>query len=121
MPTEMTQLVVAMKNSASRRAPSGTMLQPSVARAASANSAPIPAPAIARRWRGSVESRALSSARVPPYDPAEHERFVDRTIAQCSRAWFGRVAPVADASPVFICGMFRSGTTLIAAGGYLVL
>ena len=58
-------------------------------------------------------ANALSSARVPPYDPAAHERFIDAIIAQCSRRWFERVAPVADASPVFICGMFRSGTTLI--------
>ena len=64
-------------------------------------------------FRHYAAANALSSARVPRYEPAAHERFTDAIIAQCSREWFERVAPVSDAGPVFICGMFRSGTTLI--------
>lgn len=67
----------------------------------------------ARAFRHYAAANALSAARVPRYDPAAHERFVDAIIAQCSPAWFAGVAPASDASPVFICGMFRSGTTLI--------
>ena len=67
----------------------------------------------ARAFRHFDAANALSRSRVPPYDPAAQERLIDAIIAQCSRGWFERVAPVADASPVFICGMFRSGTTLI--------
>lgn len=67
----------------------------------------------ARAFRHYAAANGLSRSRVPPYDPAAQERLIDAIIAQCSREWFERVAPVADASPVFICGMFRSGTTLI--------
>lgn len=45
------------------------------------------------------------------YDAAAHERYINRLI-QCFRS-----PPAADASglqsPVFICGMFRSGSTLV--------
>lgn len=67
----------------------------------------------ARAFRHYDAANGLSRSRVPPYDPAAQERFIDAIIAQCSRRWFAGVAPVAEASPVFICGMFRSGTTLI--------
>ena len=45
------------------------------------------------------------------YDRAAHERFVDRLIA----AFPSPTAPgprEADEAPIFICGMFRSGSTL---------
>lgn len=29
-----------------------------------------------------------------------------------SREWFDEIEPISDASPIFICGMFRSGSTL---------
>jgi len=67
----------------------------------------------ARAFRHYEAANALSRTRVAPYDPAAQERFVDAIIAHCSRAWFESVAPVSDASPVFICGMFRSGSTLV--------
>ena len=51
-------------------------------------------------------SRESSGAR---YDRAEQERFVDRLIAA-----FPAPAAGAESSPsVFICGMFRSGSTLV--------
>ncbi|TMM49874.1 tetratricopeptide repeat-containing sulfotransferase family protein [Qipengyuania marisflavi] len=63
------------------------------------------------------------------YDPAAQERFVDRVIAV-----FGTAHPAAPddtAAPIFICGMFRSGSTLaervlaahsaVSAGGELEL
>ena len=45
------------------------------------------------------------------YDRAAHERFIDSLIA----AFPEPAAPVADAGapPVFICGLFRSGSTLV--------
>ncbi len=60
-----------------------------------------------------------SGASLPPdaprYDRGEYERFVDRLIAV-----FNAVEPVTAPAvpatgprPVFICGMFRSGSTLI--------
>ena len=45
------------------------------------------------------------------YDRAAHERYIDSLIA----AFPGPAAPVADAGtgPIFICGLFRSGSTLV--------
>jgi tetratricopeptide (TPR) repeat protein len=58
-------------------------------------------------------SRASAGTQGPRYDPAAHERFVDALI----RAFPGAPAPIdgppGPKPPVFICGMFRSGSTLI--------
>ncbi|MDI1325775.1 MAG: sulfotransferase [Brevundimonas sp.] len=45
------------------------------------------------------------------YDRAAHERFVDRLIAAFPEP--ATPAPASDRVPVFICGMFRSGSTLV--------
>jgi tetratricopeptide (TPR) repeat protein len=45
------------------------------------------------------------------YDRAGHERFVDRLIATFDRAALPSEAQ--GPSPIFICGMFRSGSTLV--------
>jgi tetratricopeptide (TPR) repeat protein len=57
-------------------------------------------------------SRVSAGPQPVRYDRAAHTRFVDRLIAFFDQP----VAPDAAAqprSPVFICGMFRSGSTLI--------
>jgi hypothetical protein len=59
-------------------------------------------------------ANAASRAADPggaPYDRAGHERFIDSLIA----AFPEPAAPVADGSegPIFICGLFRSGSTLV--------
>lgn len=59
-------------------------------------------------------ANAASRAADPdgaPYDRAAHERVVDSLIA----AFPEPAAPVADAdgAPIFICGLFRSGSTLV--------
>ena len=51
-------------------------------------------------------SRTASGAR---YDRAEQERFVERLIETFSRPAIG----TQDSPSVFICGMFRSGSTLV--------
>ena len=51
-------------------------------------------------------SRTASGAR---YDRAEHERFVERLIETFSTPATG----IKDSPSVFICGMFRSGSTLV--------
>ena len=51
-------------------------------------------------------SRTASGAR---YDRAEHERFVERLIEAFSKPATG----TQDSPSVFICGMFRSGSTLV--------
>ena len=49
------------------------------------------------------------------YDPAEHDRFVDRLIESFTPELFARLAGAGDESrqPVFVFGMPRSGTTLV--------
>lgn len=47
------------------------------------------------------------------YDPLAHERFVDQLIRAFPSAAPAAVAPSRHAPPIFICGMFRSGSTLI--------
>jgi tetratricopeptide (TPR) repeat protein len=59
--------------------------------------------------RASAESRPPSAAR---YDRAAVERLVDRQIAVFATPTAVRAAPAGDGAPVFICGMFRSGSTL---------
>ena len=59
-------------------------------------------------------SRVSAGARFIPYDRAAHERFIDRIIAAFpAPADSVQGTPPAPPAPVFICGMFRSGSTLI--------
>ena len=74
-------------------------------------------------------ANAAARAGAPPYDPAAAEALVDRLIGAfpAPRAASGG----SEEAPLFICGMFRSGSTLaeqilaghsrIAAGGELDL
>lgn len=79
-----------------------------------------------------AEANAASRAGDPEgavHDRAAHERFVDRLIAAFPEPAAG--APSTGEAPVFICGMFRSGSTLaeqilaghsrVTAGGELGL
>lgn len=47
------------------------------------------------------------------YDAAAHERYIDRLIAQFPRRVASAPDPRGRTPPVFICGMFRSGSTLV--------
>ncbi len=76
-----------------------------------------------------VAANEFSKQRVLPYTPAATEASFDRLIDIFDSGWIDRATTVSVASPVFICGMFRSGSTLlermlgahpaIAAGGEL--
>jgi hypothetical protein len=60
-----------------------------------------------------LASRESFGSGFAGYDPAAHERFVDRLIGAFPKP----VATTGEASsappPIFICGMFRSGSTLV--------
>ncbi|NVJ69448.1 MAG: sulfotransferase [Alphaproteobacteria bacterium] len=47
-----------------------------------------------------------------PYDRRLQEQLTTALIQTFSKDWFQRLEPISDAAPVFICGMFRSGSTL---------
>lgn len=58
-------------------------------------------------------SRASAGARFRPYDRATHERLIERAIAAFPRPTRPQTGPShATPEPIFICGMFRSGSTL---------
>jgi tetratricopeptide (TPR) repeat protein len=73
--------------------------------------------------------QARSLSRWPRYDPVAHERLVDALIAAFPLA--AAAPPSPQTPPLFLCGMFRSGSTLaeqilarhsaVTAGGELEL
>ena len=75
------------------------------------------------------DSRASAGPQAPVYDRRRHELFVDALIANFTREQVTVAANAAPVRPIFICGMFRSGSTLteqvlathsrVSAGGEL--
>jgi tetratricopeptide (TPR) repeat protein len=56
------------------------------------------------------DSRRSAGQNFQGYDPARHTRLVDELISASLAAT--TTSAVSDQTPVFICGMFRSGSTL---------
>ena len=73
----------------------------------------------------------LARSRMPAYDRAATEQAFDQLIALLDTNWIGSAESSSTYSPIFICGLFRSGSTLteqllashpsISAGGELDL
>lgn len=59
------------------------------------------------------QANALSRKRSAPYDRAVTERAFDELMQVFSRDWIERCTTTSDAQPIFVCGMFRSGSTLV--------
>jgi tetratricopeptide (TPR) repeat protein len=55
----------------------------------------------------------LGKLRNPPYDRQGTEQAFKRLIQLYDPAWIESATPESSAAPIFICGMFRSGSTLI--------
>lgn len=64
-------------------------------------------------WRHFEIANAQDKRAFPVYDPGDWERRVERIIATCTPAWLAKLAQDQPRAPVFICGMFRSGSTLV--------
>ncbi len=60
-----------------------------------------------------TSANRLSHGRCPAYDRATQEQLVEQLISTFDQRWLDTVTPVSEAPLVFICGMFRSGTTLM--------
>jgi tetratricopeptide (TPR) repeat protein len=58
-------------------------------------------------------ANAMGKLRNSRYQRSMVEQGFDRLIELFSPAWIKRTATTSTASPVFICGMFRSGSTLV--------
>jgi len=63
-----------------------------------------------------TQANRLSREAGAIYDRQAQERLTDALIDTFSADWFKGLTPVSDAAPVFICGMFRSGSTLLEQG-----
>ena len=76
-----------------------------------------------------VAANQFSRQRVLPYSPDQTERAFDRLIEIFDSSWIENRSTDSEFAPIFICGMYRSGSTLlermlaghpaIAAGGEL--
>ena len=55
----------------------------------------------------------LGGLRCPPYDRKSSEKAFDQLIELFSRERIRNSATKSTAAPIFICGMFRSGSTLV--------
>ena len=64
-------------------------------------------------WRHYARANAEDRRAFPPYDPRATERRFDRIMATCTPEWLARMSLAQTRAPVFICGMFRSGSTLV--------
>lgn len=58
------------------------------------------------------DGRAAAPPGLPPYERARQEALVDALIAAFSPEWVRTHASDCTAEPIFVCGMFRSGSTL---------
>ena len=63
-------------------------------------------------WRHFSRANMLDESTLPVYRSEPVEAVFHRIISQCSPQWLGRFQGPSDES-VFICGMFRTGSTLL--------
>lgn len=59
-----------------------------------------------------AEGNALSKTRSGPYDRGRTEHGFDQLIEAFSEDWLTRNATRSAERPIFVCGMYRSGSTL---------
>lgn len=55
----------------------------------------------------------LGAKRFPEYEPDKHSGFIDSIVQTFSQSWFAEAHSSLTEDPIFICGMFRSGSTLL--------
>jgi len=65
-----------------------------------------------KAWPCFSKANQLDRMILPAYDRASTETMFQRIASQCSRQWLQGFQGESDPS-VFICGMFRSGSTLL--------
>jgi tetratricopeptide (TPR) repeat protein len=63
-------------------------------------------------WQHFFKANTLDRKNLPPYNREKTEAFFNRIMSQCDYEWFERIHGVSS-EPVFICGMFRTGSTLL--------
>jgi Flp pilus assembly protein TadD len=63
-------------------------------------------------WQHFARANELDEPGLPPYRQAAVEEVFNRIVSQCNAQWLSRFKGASDES-VFICGMFRTGSTLL--------
>lgn len=63
-------------------------------------------------WSHFSKANALDRKILPPYRPEQTETNFSQITSQCSSEWLARFPGISH-EPVFICGMFRTGSTLL--------
>ncbi|MFZ8887455.1 MAG: tetratricopeptide repeat-containing sulfotransferase family protein [Steroidobacteraceae bacterium] len=64
-------------------------------------------------WQCYAAANRTDQSVMPPYSPERVEAGIETLLATCTPEWLARLATRQAAAPVFICGMLRSGSTLI--------
>lgn len=59
------------------------------------------------------QANRFSRHRTGSYDRDAHEQRVEALMLSCNEHWLGTLKPVSEDPLIFICGMFRSGSTLL--------
>lgn len=67
----------------------------------------------AEAWPHYTRANELDRNNLPPYAPALFTEAIEHIIRVSSPEWLARLSTGETAAPVFICGMFRSGSTLL--------
>jgi tetratricopeptide (TPR) repeat protein len=60
-----------------------------------------------------LKGNQLSYQRAGAYDRTAAEALMRELVDNCKSGWLTEVEPVSQSAPIFICGMFRSGSTLL--------
>lgn len=60
-----------------------------------------------------TEANRLDAQGMTKYSPENQERYIDEHITLFNKDWFSNLPVISTESPIFICGMFRSGSTLL--------
>jgi len=63
-------------------------------------------------WQHFTKGNRLDERIMPAYNAKQTEVGFSRIMTQCSRSWLDQFEG-SSAEPVFICGMFRTGSTLL--------
>lgn len=58
-------------------------------------------------------ANSIGKLRNPKYDSQQQQKLTDEIISICNSSWMSEQKLNNDISPIFICGMFRSGSTLV--------
>jgi tetratricopeptide (TPR) repeat protein len=60
-----------------------------------------------------MQANKLNRLEMASYNKVAQELFTQSNVETFTKTWFDKQLPISNASPIFLCGMFRSGSTLL--------